>query len=133
MRSILIAYAATAVAFLAIDAVWLSTMVNSFYRPRLEGLLLDKPNLGAAGVFYVLYVAGVVFFAIVPNLETGNWGRAFILGALLGLFAYGTYDLTNLATLKGWSVAVTAADMIWGATLTGLAAAVGTWAGYRFG
>ena len=133
MRSILIAYAAAAVAFLAIDAIWLSTMVNSFYRPRLEGLLLDRPNLAAAGVFYALYVAGVVFFAIVPNLETGNWGRALFLGALLGLMAYGTYDLTNLSTLKGWSVAVTVADMFWGATLTGLAAAVGTWAGYRMG
>jgi uncharacterized membrane protein len=132
MRSILVAYAATAVAFLAIDAVWLSLMVNGFYRPRLEGLLLEKPNLAAAVPFYALYVAGVVFFAIAPALENGNIAKAFWMGAALGLLAYGTYDLTNLATLKGWSVAVTLADMVWGAALTGFAAAVGTWAAYRF-
>lgn len=124
MRNGLIAYGLTTVVFLALDAIWLGTMVGAFYRPRMAGMLLDRPRIDAAVVFYALYIAGVIVFAVQPSLETGGWKRALALGAMLGLVAYGTYDLTNLATLRGWSVAVTALDLVWGAFVTGVAAAV---------
>jgi uncharacterized membrane protein len=126
MRTLLIAYGLTAVIFLALDAVWLGAMVGSFYRPRLAGLLLDRPRLDAAVPFYALYIAGVMVFAVAPALDSGGWTRAFLLGAMLGLVAYGTYDLTNLATMRNWSVAVTLVDLVWGAAVTGAAAAGGT-------
>lgn len=124
MRNGLIAYGLTTVVFLALDAIWLSTMVGAFYRPRMAGLLLDRPRIDAALVFYALYIAGVIVFAVLPSLDAGGWKRALALGAMLGLVAYGTYDLTNLATLRGWSVSVTALDLVWGAFVTGVAAAV---------
>lgn len=124
MRTGAIAYGLTALVFLALDAVWLGTMVGSFYRPRMAGLLLERPRLDAAVIFYALYIAGVIVFAVLPALDQGGWRRALGLGAMLGLVAYGTYDLTNLATLRGWSVAVTALDLVWGAFVTGVAASV---------
>lgn len=133
MRSFLIAYGATAAAFLVVDAIWLSTMVNSLYRPRLGGLLLEQPRLDAAIPFYLLYVLGVVVFAVLPAARAQDWTVALGLGALLGLFAYGTYDLTNLATLKGWSVTITLVDMAWGTVLTASAATAGLLAVQAFG
>lgn len=126
MRTSLIAYGTTALVFLALDVVWLGVMVGAFYKPRIGGLLLETPRLDAAIPFYALYIAGVLIFAVLPALEQGGWLRALMLGAMLGVLAYGTYDLTNLATLKGWSVAVTVADLMWGAFVTGAAAAGGT-------
>lgn len=133
MRTILIAYGATALVFLVLDAIWLGTMVGNFYRPRIGALLLEQPRLGVAVAFYLLYVAGVVVFAVMPGLRAEGWATALLLGMGLGLFAYGTYDLTNLATLRGWSVAVTVVDMVWGAAVTGLAALAGTQAARWFG
>jgi len=88
-------------------------------------LLLDKPNLTVAAVFYAIYVIGVVIFAVAPALQTGSWKTALIYGALFGLFTYGTYDMTNLATLKNWSVTVAIVDIIWGTVLTGASALLG--------
>lgn len=119
------AYASTAVVFLGIDFIWLSTISNSFYRNRIGSLLLDYPNLGIAGLFYLVYVAGIVHFAVMPAVHGASWATALVNGALLGLVAYGTYDMTNLATLKDWSVSVSVVDMIWGTALTGLAATCG--------
>lgn len=125
MRASLIAYVATAVVFFGLDFVWLGQMQAVLYRPRLGAMLLDKPNLPVAAVFYLLYVVGVVAFAVLPAAEQGSWVRALGNGALLGLVAYGTYDMTNLATLAGWSVVVSVADMAWGVVLTGVAATAG--------
>ena len=123
---LLIVYGLTVVGFLAIDAVWLTTMTGAFYKPRLGSLLLDKPDLVTALGFYLLYCGGIVGLAVRPGLQSGEWTEALWRGALLGLVAYGTYDLTNQATLKGWSVELTIVDMIWGTVLTGAAASFAT-------
>jgi len=125
IASYAVAYAATAVVFLGIDFVWLSIISASFYRNRIGDLLLDQPNLGVAGVFYLVYVAGIVHFAVMPAVNSANWTTALLNGALLGLIAYGTYDMTNLATLKNWSVSVSVVDMMWGTALTAAAATCG--------
>ncbi|MET3898491.1 putative membrane protein [Devosia sp. UYZn731] len=124
MLKYIVAYAATAVIFFACDFVWLSTM-GGFYRERASGLFLDKPNLAIAGLFYLVYVGGVVFLAVIPGLSGGSWSAALLAGLVLGLVAYGTYDLTNLSTLKNWPLAVTLVDLAWGTGLTGVAATGG--------
>lgn len=101
-----------------IDAIWLSVIANKFYKAQLGPLLLEKPNLIAAVLFYVIYVVGIVVFALMPALAAGDWKVAFGLGALFGLVAYATYDLTNLATLKGFPVKIVIVDLIWGTLLT---------------
>ena len=125
MKTVLTAYAAAALAFLAIDAVWLSTMANALYRPLLGHLLAPGFALAPAVLFYVIYVGGIVFFAIRPALEARLFRKAVINGAALGFVAYATYDLTNQATLRDWPVIVTVADLIWGTLLTATASAVG--------
>lgn len=121
----LVAYAATAAVFFAIDFVWLSTVSAGFYRPRLGTLLLEQPNLLIAGLFYLFYVGGIVYFAVAPALAGGGWSKALIAGLVLGFVAYGTYDLTNLSTLRGWSWSVTFVDLAWGTALTGVAGVLG--------
>ena len=120
-----IAYIATVVVFLGLDAIWLTQIALGMYRRELAGLLLDQPNLLVAGLFYLLFVAGIVILAVTPALNGGNWVNALLLGAVLGLVAYGTYDITNLSTLKGWSLTVTLADLAWGTVLSGISATAG--------
>ncbi|GEO85297.1 MULTISPECIES: DUF2177 family protein [Alphaproteobacteria] len=120
-----IAYAATALVFFGLDYLWLSRIAIGFYRRHIGELLLAAPNFAAAGLFYLFYVAGIVYFAVIPAVAGGNWLTAVAGGALLGLIAYGTYDMTNLATLRGWSIPVTVIDMAWGSFLTGIAATAG--------
>ena len=123
-RQHVIAYVWTAVIFLALDAVWLSVMAERLYRPALGRLMLDKFDYAPAAVFYPLYVLGIVVFAVAPSLESGRWTTALGLGALFGLIAYATYDLTNQATLRDWPLRVTLADLCWGTFATALAAAL---------
>jgi uncharacterized membrane protein len=120
----IVAYVATAIVFFALDFIWLSTAMK-FYREQLGGLLLDQPNLAVAAAFYVVYVVGLVVLAVLPAAENGTWVNALLAGALLGLVAYGTYDFTNLSTLKGWSVAVSLVDLAWGTFLSGVSATAG--------
>jgi uncharacterized membrane protein len=127
-----IAYVATTVAFLGLDFLWLGTVATGFYKSRLGDMLLNQPNFVAAGVFYLFYVAGIVYFAVQPALVAGNWTAAAIAGAILGFIAYGTYDMTNLATLKNWSPAVSAVDMAWGTVLTSFSAVVGYFITQKF-
>lgn len=123
IQSLSVALLSAVVSFLAIDAVWLSVMSKRFYTPNIGHLLAEAPKFGPAIVFYVLYLIGVLYFVILPALENGtSLFRVFLSGALFGLVAYGTYDLTNQATLKDWPVVVTAVDLVWGACLTGLVA-----------
>ena len=125
MKTVLTAYASAALAFLTIDAIWLSTMANLLYRPLLGDLLNPGFALAPAVLFYVVYVGGIVFFAIVPALEARLFRKAVINGAALGFVAYATYDLTNQATLRNWPVVITVADLIWGTLLTATASAAG--------
>lgn len=126
-------YVTTAVAFFAIDFVWLSTMTSRVYQPRLGHLLATEPHLGVAAGFYLLYVLGVVALAVVPGLKEGALLGAVWRGALLGLIAYATYDLTNLATLRDWPIDITLIDLVWGTVLTGATSMLGYYAGRLIG
>jgi uncharacterized membrane protein len=121
-----VAYLATAVVFLGFDALWLSQIALGMYRRELGSLLLDQPNLAVAGLFYLLFVAGIVVLVVFPAANGAGWVNALWMGAVLGLVAYGTYDITNLSTLRNWSLTVTLVDLAWGALLTALSAAAGT-------
>ena len=119
------AYVATGIAFALIDSVWLRTMSERLYRVEIGELLADRFRIGPAVVFYLLYILGMMIFAVGPALQNGSWKTALCYGAAFGFFTYMTYDLTNFATLKIWSLKVTVLDIIWGTVLTGLAAAAG--------
>ena len=122
-RQFAVAYAAMAVVFLALDAIWLASMAERLYRPAIGHLMRERFALGPALAFYAIYVAGVVVFVVAPALAERRWQSALVMGALLGLLAYATYDLTNQATLKGWPWQVTLADLCWGSFVTAVAAA----------
>ena len=126
-------YVSAFVTFLAIDMVWLIIVARGFYRKQLGFLLSDQPNWWAAISFYLLFVAGLLVFAIVPGLEAGSLRKALLLGGFFGLVAYATYDLTNMATVKNWPWILTLVDMAWGAVLATsvscLAYLVGRWLG----
>ncbi len=130
MKKALIAYVATLLTFLLLDGLWLGVLMAPTYRELLGSLMLEKPLLVPAAVFYCLYVFGCVAFVVLPAL---TWQRAVRMGALLGLVAYGTYDLTNWATLRGWSMQVTLMDWAWGTFATALACTVGFVVAGRFG
>jgi uncharacterized membrane protein len=127
----LLAYVVAAVVMLGLDFIWLSLTANTLYRPALGDLMLDGFRVLPAIAFYALYLCGAVFFAVRPALVARRWTSALVNGALFGLFAYGTYDLTNQATLKTWSATITLADMAWGAILTAIAASAGYFAASR--
>jgi uncharacterized membrane protein len=120
--SYVFAYAGSAIVFLGLDYIWLSRVARDFYAASLGSLMRETPDFLAAGIFYLFYIGGIVFFAVMP---AESWKGALLRGAVLGLLAYGTYDMTNLATLKGWPWRMAAVDMAWGMALTGLAAAGG--------
>jgi uncharacterized membrane protein len=120
-------YLATVPVFFAVDIVWLNFVAKNFYRERLGALLLDQFNLPVGLAFYLLYIVGIIVFAVLPGVEKGSVVEALWRGALLGLVAYGTYDLTNLSTLKDWSPAITVVDMVWGTVLTGTVASASWW------
>ena len=122
MPTFITAYLATIVIFLAIDFVWLKYVALTFYRNNLGDLMLDQPKLGIAAGFYLMYAAAVVVLAVLPALRANDWSTALLYGALLGMAAYGTYDITNLATLRNWPAIVTIVDWIWGTVLTGTVA-----------
>jgi uncharacterized membrane protein len=121
---VILQFLVVAAAFAVLDAVWLKS-TSKFYRRNLGHLLADKPHLGYAVAFYVLYILGIVFFALRPALDGGSWLTALGYGAALGTFAYATYDLTNAATLRKWPLSIVVVDILWGAALTGLATVVG--------
>lgn len=119
--------------FFAVDLVWLSTATKRIYQPYLGPLLSNEPKLGVAAVFYLLYVVGVVALAVVPGLREGALMGALWRGALFGLLAYATYDLTNLATIEGWAWQVSAIDLVWGTTVTSIVSVAGYYAGKWLG
>jgi uncharacterized membrane protein len=124
MLTYVVAWITTAIAFLGLDAIWLSQMAPRIYKPFIGEIMREGMNVCAAVAFYLIYVSGIVFFAVLPALEKGSLGKALINGAILGLVAYATYDLTNQATLKIWDIRVTLADMTWGIVATAAAAAI---------
>lgn len=127
MTRYIVAYFATMVVFFAIDFVWLTTIAKNLYRDEIGPLLLDEFKMGYAAGFYLIFGIGVVFFAVRPSLDSGSLPMALGLGAMIGFLAYGTYDFTNLATLKGYTPTVAFTDLAWGTCLTAVSAAAGTW------
>jgi uncharacterized membrane protein len=119
LRNALLTYLLTLTIFFAVDMVWLGLVAKNFYRRQLGELLSPTVVWPAAILFYLLFIAGLQFFIVSPALRSGGALQALWQGALFGLIAYATYDLTNLATLKGWPLAVTLVDLAWGAALGG--------------
>ena len=122
-------YFVTLAAFLAIDAVWLALVARTFYRRYLDWLMAASPNWIAALAFYLLFVVGVLVFVVIPGVEDGSLRTTLLKGALFGLIAYGTYDLTNQATVKNWPLTITAVDMVWGTALSVVVSYIGFVAG----
>ncbi|HKL67820.1 MAG TPA: DUF2177 family protein [Bacteroidales bacterium] len=120
IKTIIISYFLTFIVFLAIDMVWLGLVAKNLYQKYLGDFLSDKVNWTAAFIFYLLFVIGVSIFAIYPAVNKDSVFHAIIMGALFGFFTYATYDMTNLATLKGWPVPIVIIDIIWGSVLTAL-------------
>lgn len=125
MRRYLSSYLAVVVTFLVIDAIWLFVMTSRFYGPQLGDLLRPDPNLMVAALFYLFYSMAVVILASAPAALAGSTVRSLFLGAVLGLAAYGTYDITNLATIKGWPPIVAVVDIVWGMSLTAVCGLAG--------
>jgi uncharacterized membrane protein len=128
MSQLVVAFVAALVVFCVCDFVWLGLIAKNFYQGQIGGLLLDRPNWTAAALFYPLYAAGIVLFCVEPALVQGSWVRAFGTGLLLGLLCYATYDLSNLATLKGWTTNIVVVDVLWGTAVTAAAAGAGYFA-----
>ncbi|MFT4098192.1 MAG: DUF2177 family protein [Rhodoblastus sp.] len=129
----LIAYGAAAAVFLSADALWLGVIAKDLYRAQIGHLLAPDFRVAPAAIFYLTYIAGVVFFAVSPALSSGRWQDALLPGAALGFLAYGTYDFTNWAVMRDWPAGLTFVDLAWGAFLTALAASIGAFAAIRLG
>jgi len=127
MKKLLLAYLLTGAVLLPLDFLWLRYVGQGFYRERIGDLLAADVNLPAAIAFYLLYLVGVVVFVVQPTLSGGSWLSALLYGALFGAVAYATYDLTNLATLRGWPLSVTLVDIAWGAAVTSVSSACASW------
>ena len=117
-------YALTVPVFFVIDILWLGVVAKGFYRKKLSFILSSDVNWTAAVIFYMIYIAGILFFAVRPALASNSWREAALLGALFGFFTYATYDLTNLATIKDWPIAIVLIDILWGVCLCFLVAMV---------
>ena len=126
-------YAICVVVFFALDFVWLSTATKRVYQPFVGDLLAEQPKLAVAAAFYLAYVVGIIALAVIPGIRDGNVLGALWRGALFGLLAYATYDLTNLATLRGWAWQVSVIDMVWGTSVTSAVAVAGYYAGRWLG
>ncbi len=126
-------YLAAVIIFLGIDAIWLKTMTGLFYEKRIGHLLADEPNMIAAGVFYMFYLFALCILILYPQIKAhSSIGQIFLLGGLIGLMAYGTYDFTSLALFKGYTLDAAVIDFIWGGLLTGTVSAIVAWLAYQF-
>ena len=125
MKILLLSAFITSIFFLLIDMLWLSFSVKFFYKPQLGNLLNEKPVIWAAILFYLIYVLGVAIIVLQPAINNDSIKNVFLIGIVFGVVAYGTYNLTNMATIKNWSPYVVLVDIIWGGLLTGTSSALG--------
>lgn len=109
----------TTIVFFSIDLLWLGVIAKKLYREKLGFILSEEVNWIAAIVFYLIYIGGILYFAVIPALENSEWQQALINGALLGFLCYATYDLTNMATIAKWPLQIVVIDIVWGTVLTG--------------
>jgi uncharacterized membrane protein len=117
--------------FLLMDGIWLGVVARGFYKKHLGYLLAENPNWLAAGVFYLLFIAGLVTFAVIPSVQSGSLLKAGLMGGFFGLVSYATYDLTNHATVKNWPAIVSYIDITWGFVLSATVTMVGYLVGSR--
>ena len=117
-------YALTVPVFFAVDIIWLGFVAKKFYRNNLGFILSPDVNWSAAISFYLLYIVGIIIFAVVPALEKNSLGNALLWGSLYGFFTYATYDLTNMATIKNWPLKVVIIDILWGVFLCSMVASI---------
>ena len=132
VKCLVVATILASLIFLIIDVIWLSFATKSFYRPLIGNLLADKPVMWAAALFYILYVIGMAIVVIQPCMDSESIFKTVYTGFIFGLVAYGTYNLTNMAVLKGWSPTVTFVDMFWGGSLTAVSATTGLYLAKKF-
>lgn len=118
-KNSLLLYVITFACFFLIDMIWLGFIAKNFYRKHLGDLMTSRVNWAAAILFYLLFIFGLLVFVVQPGVIENTPLHALLMGALLGLVCYATYDLTNLATLKDWPVVVTVVDLVWGTVLGG--------------
>ena len=116
-----LAYLAALAAVAVLDGIWLGFLARDFYKQEMGALMTESVRIAPAAVFYLLYPAGLVF--LVGGANPQNWSEAILRGAVVGLMAYGAYDMTNLATLKGWSLKLSVVDVAWGTFVSAAAAA----------
>ncbi len=133
MTRYLSSYAAVLLVLLVLDMLWLGVLARSYYQEAIGHLLADKPNLPVGLLFYLVYAAGLMVFAVVPTVPAAGMGATLLAGAMFGAFAYATYDLTNLATLKGWPAGLSVLDIAWGSLISAAGAAAGKFAMDRIG
>jgi uncharacterized membrane protein len=124
MKSLLIGYLVALAVLALLDALWLGVVSRDFYKARLGQLLLDRPLWSVAIVFYLIHAVGIAVFAVPPAVAAGTWPAAVLYGGLFGFCVYAAYDITNLATLRGWPMAVSLVDLAWGAVVTAAATLV---------
>ena len=115
-------YVLTVPIFFAIDLLWLGVVAKSFYRNHLNHILSNEVNWKAAITFYLMYICGILFFAVRPAIANGSWQQALVFGGLYGFFTYATYDLTNMALIKDWPLAIVIVDILWGVCLCAIVA-----------
>lgn len=125
MKKYAAAYLAVAIAMVALDMLWLGVVAKTMYRHAIGHLMAEQPMIAAAIAFYVLYALGLLVFAVAPLREDPTRRRTVLKGALFGFFAYATYDLSNLATLRDWPVHLTMIDMAWGVAISAASAGAG--------
>lgn len=130
-RALVAASIASLLTFVVLDATWLSLVAIDLFQKRLGPILRPAPMVGAIVAFYPIYVAGLVALAVRPALASNSWWTAAMLGAVLGLTAYATFDLTNLAVIERWTIGLAIADIAWGVTATTVAALAGFATGRR--
>lgn len=132
MAKFLAAYAAIFLVMLAIDMLWLGVIAKPLYQQGIGHLMAANPNLIAAGLFYIIFPIGLMFFAVTPYGISQDWNRVLISAAVFGFFAYATYDLTNLAIMKNWPLSLSLIDVAWGTFASTLSAAAGKFVLDRF-
>ena len=125
IKCLIVATLIASLIFLIIDVIWLSFATKSFYRPLLGNLIAEKPVMWAAALFYILYVFGMALIVIQPCIGSEGIFKTLYTGFIFCLVAYGTYNLTNMAVVNGWSPTVTFVDMFWGGSLTAVSATTG--------
>ena len=119
-----ILYLATFGVFFVIDLVWLLVMNSRFYKIQLSELIAEKVKWLPAILFYLLFIAGVLLLIVIPAVNHGTWITALLKGGLLGMISYGTYDLTNLASIRNWPLKATIVDIVWGTLLSAVVATI---------